>query len=104
MTANTVSVKVTILDKEYQVSCPKDDVEGLRASADYLGLKMKDIRDSGKVHGADRVAVIAALNITHELLQQSNKSKDIQEKIAPRIRSLQEKIDLALDHSRQLEL
>ncbi|MBL4762218.1 MAG: cell division protein ZapA [Gammaproteobacteria bacterium] len=104
MTKNTVPVNVTILDKEYQVSCPKDEVEGLRASADYLGLKMKDIRDSGRVHGADKVAVIAALNITHELLQQNHKSKDMQEKIAPRIKNLQEKIDLALDHSRQLEL
>ena len=64
--STTVSVK--ILDKEYQVSCQKDEVEALSASARYLDQQMRQIRESGKVFGLDRIAVMAALQLAHELL------------------------------------
>ncbi|MBA3581594.1 MAG: cell division protein ZapA [Gammaproteobacteria bacterium] len=63
-----VPVTITILDKEYQVACPAEEVDALRASAQYLSQRMREIRDNGKVLGADRIAVMAALNITRELL------------------------------------
>lgn len=61
-------VKVQILDKEYLVACPDEERAGLLQSATYLSQKMREIRDKGKVVGVDRIAVMAALNITHELL------------------------------------
>jgi len=65
---NVEGVSIHILDKEYLVACPEDERQDLLASADYLDKKMREIRDSGKVVGQDRLAVMAALNIAHELL------------------------------------
>ena len=62
------NIDVTILDRQYRVACPDDEREELMASVAYLDRKMREIKDSGKIAGADRVAVMAALNIPHELL------------------------------------
>ena len=62
-------VTVRILEKEYFVSCPQDERADLLDSAEYLNKKMREIRDSGKVVGADRIAVMAALNMANELLR-----------------------------------
>jgi cell division protein ZapA len=67
---NTVSV--TILEKEYQVACPEDQQAELLLSARHLDEQMRAIRSTGKVIGLERIAVMAALNISHELLQTRN--------------------------------
>ena len=59
---NTVTVK--ILDKEYQVACPEEQQAALVTSARYLDRQMRAIRDTGKVVGGERIAVMAALNIS----------------------------------------
>ncbi|WP_205341968.1 cell division protein ZapA [Denitrificimonas caeni] len=61
------TVTVRILDKDYHISCPASESTNLERAAEYLDKKMRDIRRSGKVIGAERIAVMAALNITHEL-------------------------------------
>ena len=96
-------LRIQILDKEYMVACPEDEREALFASAEFLSDKMREIRDAGKVVGADRIAVMAALNMAHELLQQRNSKDDYQHNISNRIRALQDKIDLALNQGNQLE-
>ncbi len=97
------AVSVTILDKEYLVSCPPDERDALLASARYLDQKMREIRDSGKVIGADRIAVMAALNMAHELLARDSEESQMSETLAQRLRRLQEKIEGALFQSQQLE-
>ncbi|CAH0154675.1 Cell division protein ZapA [Pseudomonas sp. Bi70] len=73
---NTVTVQ--ILDKEYCIACPADERSNLQNAARYLDGKMREIRSGGKVIGADRVAVMAALNITHDLLhKQQNLDKQV---------------------------
>jgi len=62
------NIDITILDRQYRVACPDEEREVLMASVAYLDQKMREIKGAGKVAGADRVAVMAALNITHELL------------------------------------
>ena len=62
-------VTVRILEKEYFISCPQDERAALLDSAEYLNKKMREVRDTGKVVGADRIAVIAALNMANELLR-----------------------------------
>ena len=62
------NIDITILDRQYRVACPDDEREELMASVAYLDKKMREIKGAGKIAGADRVAVMAALNITHELL------------------------------------
>ena len=61
------AVNLMILGKEYRVACEEDDQESLIQSAHQLDVQMRKMRDSGKINGAERVAVMAALNLAHEL-------------------------------------
>ena len=67
------NVTVQILDKEYSIICPQEERSNLVSAARYLDGKMREIRSSGKVVGADRIAVMAALNITHDLLHRQER-------------------------------
>ncbi|MDB5905067.1 MAG: hypothetical protein JWM26_3945 [Betaproteobacteria bacterium] len=61
-------LQITIMGREFRVACPEDEQAGLLEAVDYLNRKMLDIRDGGKVIGLERIAIMAALNISHELL------------------------------------
>ncbi|MEJ2043338.1 MAG: cell division protein ZapA [Reinekea sp.] len=63
------TLTVQILDREYLVACPPGQEVKLREAAHTLNNKMQEIRDTGKVFGIERIAVMAALNLTHELLK-----------------------------------
>ena len=104
MSSAAKPMRVNILDKEYLIACPDDEREALFASAEFLTGKMKEIRDTGKIVGADRIAVMVALNMAHELLGQKTGKDDYQHSISQRIRALQDKIDAALNQGNQLEL
>ncbi len=97
-------VSVRILEKEYFVACPLEERSDLLDSAEYLNNKMREIRDSGKVVGLDRIAVIAALNLANELLKIRNKDRRSDEEFGGRIRAMRERIDGALARNQQLEL
>ncbi|MBD3635141.1 MAG: cell division protein ZapA [Methylophaga sp.] len=97
-------VTVNILGKEYQIACPEEEKEALIASARMVHENMEKIRQSGKVVGVDRIAVMAALNIAHELIQiQHDESHDL-EKVNNKILQLKERVSAFLDEDRQLEL
>ena len=104
MKTNAKPIRVHILEKEYLIACPDEEREALFASAEFLTDKMKEIRDTGKIVGADRIAVMAALKMAHELLGQKTVKDDYQLDISQRIRALQDKIDVALNQGNQLEL
>ena len=72
MSRGSNTVTVSILDKEYQVACPEEQQADLLLSAKHLDEQMRSIRANGKVIGLERIAVMAALNISHELLQARN--------------------------------
>ena len=59
---------VTIMGREFRVACPEDEQQALLDSVTYLDKKMREIRDAGKIASVERIALMAALNITHELL------------------------------------
>ncbi|MEZ5502111.1 MAG: cell division protein ZapA [Halioglobus sp.] len=99
--ANTVTVK--ILDKDYQVACPAEQEAELVVSAKYLDKQMRGIRDSGKVIGLERIAVMAALNISYELLQASDHA-DAGQPGGDGVKRLNRKLDDALHDLRQLEI
>lgn len=67
MSNETVTVK--ILDKEYQVACAPDERTALLESAQLLDERMRTIQRTGSVIGLERIAVMAALNLSHELLE-----------------------------------
>jgi len=68
MNPEVSTLDVFILDKAYKIASPLAEQDNLRRAAQYLDRKMREIRGSGKVLGLERIAVIAALNIAHELL------------------------------------
>jgi cell division protein ZapA len=98
---NTVTVR--ILDKDYQVTCPEEQESELVVSAKYLDKQMRGIRDSGKVIGLERIAVMAALNISYELLQASDHA-DGSHASGDSVKRLNRKLDDALHNLRQLEI
>ena len=100
--ANTVTVK--ILDKEYQVACPEEQEAALVSSAKYLDKQMRGIRDSGRVIGLERIAVMAALNTSYELLQASAQPSESEAPDGGTVKRLAGKLDEALYDLRQLEI
>ena len=96
----TVSVK--ILDKEYVVSCKADEVDALTASARHLDQQMRQIRESGKVFGMDRIAVMAALNLANELLQKRTAVEDAGRETGTMVKLLGDRIDNALAQHKQM--
>lgn len=92
MTGNQTTVKVNILDKEYLVACPEEQRPELERAALHLDQKMREIRSSGKVFGTERIAVMAALNISHDLLKTSSVSASAEDVL----RDMERKLDKAL--------
>lgn len=65
---NNSAVDVAIMGREFRVTCPDEEREELFQAVTYLDKKMCEIRDNGKVVGSERIAIMAGLNIAHELL------------------------------------
>ena len=89
-------VTVRILEKEYQIACPAGEKANLVASAELLNSKMREIRDSGKVVGLDRVAVMAALNLADELLKIQGQDEKLRNIVGLRIKAMRDQLDSAL--------
>lgn len=93
-------VRITILGKEYHIVCPQDEKADLLEAARQLEAKMDEIRNSGRVFGAERIAVMAALNVTHELiLSGRNISQDVilEPEVQDRIGKINARIDSVLE-------
>lgn len=97
-------VNVKILEREYQFSCPEEERNELIKSAEYLNARMRQIRDSGKVVGLDRIAVMAALNLANELLRIRDKDQSTETNVGIRLKSIRERVETALEQGKQLEL
>ena len=104
MNEQNTAVQVKILDKEYQVNCPPADQEALIKSAQYLDENMRIIKGRGNIHGTEKIAVMAALNITHDMLRKNRMINDTRHRTAQQVKGLEDKIDMAIASSRQLEL
>ena len=89
------AVDVNIMGREFAVACSEEEREGLMTAVGYLDKKMREIRDTGKVVGVERIAIMAALNLTHELLTVRSNGFDIGD-LKRRIISMQEQIDEAV--------
>jgi len=92
------TVNVKLLDKEYAISCPDGAEAELIASADLLDSKMRDIREQAKLLGLERIAVMAGLNLAHELLK-SGPTNAVGTEL--HLKRLAEKIDAALETTEQ---
>lgn len=102
--SDVITVSVSILDKEFQVNCPAGEQAALQDSAQHLDQRMRTMRDSGKIVGLDRLAVMAALNTTYELLQSQAKEVQVTEGSSDKLSRLSNKIEDALQFCKQLEI
>jgi cell division protein ZapA len=96
VTEQPIGVDIKILDKDYRIACPAEEQNELLASARFLDSRMREIRQTGRVIGTDRIAVLAALNIVHELLQVQNGQPGLDSDLARRLARLEERIGEAL--------
>lgn len=90
---------VKIMDKEYRIACPEEEKDNLRASADLLNEKLNEIKQQGSVIGTERIAIMTALNMSHEILHSQSlvvehgdlnkRIDDISERISDSMRDIQ---------------
>ena len=99
--SNVLTLK--LLDRELKVACPPEQQHELLTAAQQLDSRMRTLRDSGKIAGVEKIALMVALDLAHELIQvqqAGNSGADL----GTRLRRMQEKIDDSLRATRQLEL
>jgi cell division protein ZapA len=104
MTQQIAQVRVRILDKEYQVACPAEERTDLLDSAEILNVKMREIRDSGRIVGLDRIAVMAALNMANDLIHAKARDELLEGDLSQRLKSISDRVDDALSGTQQLDL
>ena len=95
MSGSSVPVTVRILDREYQIACREDERDELLAAAALVHERMQEVRSRGNVIGTDRVAVMAALNMAHELLALRELEGSC-ERVRERVGELQDRVATAL--------
>ena len=96
-------VSVRIMEKEYVIACPYEERTALLDTAEFLNSRMREIRDSGKVVGLDRIAVMVALNLANELLRLKSHDSKLESEASGRVRALRERVEGAIEKGQQLE-
>lgn len=97
-------VNIKILEKEYQVGCTPEERAALLESAELLNARMRQIRDSGRIVGVERIAVMAALNIANDLIRNRGHGDSLETKAKAKVKAMRERVESALQNGRQLEL
>lgn len=92
------SITLMIMGKEYRILCEPEEQDELIQSALQLDTQMRKLRDSGKINGADRIAVMTALNIAHELEVLKNQYELLQQELNDCLNKLHQKLDDVLNH------
>lgn len=90
-------VELKLLDREYLVACKPEEREGLLEAAHLLDQRMREIRSGNKMAGIDRIAVLAALNFAHELLQQRGDSGERERELARTLADLNRRLETLLE-------
>ena len=101
MSADAKAIQISVMGREFQVACEPEEQKALREAVDYLNRKMQEINDQGKISGIDRIAIMAALNISHEYLTTRFGGFDVGE-IRRRITSIEGVVDQALANQDKL--
>jgi cell division protein ZapA len=91
-------VSLNIMGKEYRIACDEEEQEDLIYSAQKLDVQMRKMRDSGKITGPDRIAVMAALNLAHELQMMKNKNAELNQRLSESLAKLSHKIENVLEN------
>jgi cell division protein ZapA len=102
MSKDSRGLDVSIMGREFRVSCTEDEQKDLLKAVELLNSKMKEIRDTGKVIGVERIAIMAALNITHEYLSSRVAGAFDVGEFKRRMNRMQATIDQAMDGQDEL--
>lgn len=102
MSKDSRGLDVSIMGRDFRVSCTEDEQKELLKAVDFLNSKMKEIRDTGKVIGVERIAIMAALNITHEYLSSRVAGAFDVGEFKRRMNRMQATIDQAMDGQDEL--
>lgn len=97
-------VSVSILDKEYLISCTDSERDGLLAAVRFVNEKMLELKQAGGVIGSERIAVMTALNLAHELLAHRRENENYTSTVDNAIRRLQTKIDSVLTKNERFDM
>lgn len=97
------TLTVNIMDREFRVNCPEAEQQNLIDSAATLDQRMREIRETGRVIGVDRIAIMAALNLASELLSTEGSNGSIIDTVNQSIERMQEKIELSLNTTEELD-
>ncbi len=89
-------IAVTILDRVYKIKCPAEQAHDLQDAAKHVDDQMRKLRNTGNISNADRIAVVTALNICHDLMQLRKQKNQYIDLMSERIKQLHGKIELAL--------
>ncbi|MBT8061516.1 MAG: cell division protein ZapA [Xanthomonadales bacterium] len=92
-------ISVSILDREYQFTCPAEEREALKAAALHLDEKMREVRSAGNLLALERIAVMTALNLSDEILKLRSTEEQRHDKVDLKIKSLADELDNALSAS-----
>jgi len=96
-------VKVSIMGRDFAVACPDDQKDALSRAATHLDKKMREIQKTGKVIGIEKCAIMAALNITHELLSYQARNGET-EKLGAAVSGILKKLDVAMQEEAQISI
>jgi len=97
---NTLSV--TILDRSYKIKCPPNQAQELQESAHYVDEQMRKVQQASNINSTDRVAIVTALNICHELIQLQKQKNNYIDIMNQRIQDLQHRIENFLATSEEI--
>ena len=97
-------LSVKILDRHYQIKCPLDQTQALQESATYIDQQMRKFRQNSQVNNTERVAIITALNLCHELMQLRKQKNNYIDVMNQRIQDLQHRIENFLATSEPVEV
>ena len=101
MSADPTGMQISIMGREFRVACEPAEQKALQEAVDFLNRKMQDIKDQGKINGLDRIAIMAALNISHEFLTMRLGSFDVSE-FRRRMAGIETTLDQALADQEKL--
>jgi len=101
VSADAKGMQISIMGREFRVACEPGEQKSLQDAVDFLNRKMQEIKEQGKVSGLDRIAVMAALNISHELLTTKVGSFDVSE-FKRRMAGIELTLDQALAEQEKL--
>jgi cell division protein ZapA len=94
--SDAATIEVTLMGRTYKVACAEGERESLMQAVTYLDVKMSEIKKAGKVVGSERIAVMAALNVAHELLSMRLGSGFDLGRAKRRLNAIESKLDAAI--------